>query len=45
MGLNLKPLLEAIADTGSASIEKRGRKLILLAGVVALVLILVWKRG
>lgn len=45
MGINLKPLAEVLFDTGSGSLEKSGRKLILFAGFVGLVLILVWKRG
>lgn len=45
MSIELKPLLEAFFDTGSASAEKAGRNLILLAGAIGLVLILVWKRG
>jgi hypothetical protein len=45
MSLDLKPLAAALFDTGSGSLEKSGRRLILLAGVIGLVLILIWKRG
>ncbi len=45
MALNLKPLVKAVVDLGSESYEARVRKMIIFAGVVGLVLILVWKRG
>jgi hypothetical protein len=45
MSLDLKPLVKALFDTGSESFAAEGRKLIVLAGVIGLVLILVWKRG
>lgn len=45
MSLNLKPLIEAVVDMGSESYESRVKRIIVFAGVVALVLILFWKRG
>jgi hypothetical protein len=45
MALDLKPLVETVIDLGSEAYESRVRKMILFAGAVALVLILVWKRG
>ena len=45
MALDLKPFIRALVDLGSEDYEQRVRKMIVFAGVVAVILILVWKRG
>jgi hypothetical protein len=44
VALDFKPLLTALVDMGADSYETRVRRLILQAGLVLLVLILVWKK-
>jgi hypothetical protein len=44
MALNITPLITALVDMGAESYESRVRKLIIQAGLVLLVLILVWKK-
>ena len=45
MSIDLKPLIKAVVDMGSESYESRVKRIIVFGGVVALVLILFWKRG
>lgn len=43
MNIDFKPLVRAVVDLGSESYETRARRMIFLAGAVALALILVAK--
>ncbi|MCJ7485274.1 MAG: hypothetical protein MUQ25_03780 [Candidatus Aminicenantes bacterium] len=45
MSINLKPLITAVVDIGSENYESRVKRIIVFGGIVALVLILFWKRG